>query len=93
MPVFPVFPNYLVPAGTAAGEATVRVTRDGVVVAEGTLLVAVASPSLFTANANGKGAAAAVVVTAKADGSRVIYNAFSDGAPGSRTPVPIDLGA
>lgn len=85
--------NYIVPTGTATGAAEVRVLRDGAVVAQGSLVIATAAPALFTANADGKGVAAAVVVTAKADGTRLSYNAFSDDPPGSRTPVPIDLGA
>jgi len=85
--------NYLVPAGTGAGEAIVRVIQDGQTVAEGTLVIAIAAPSLFTANANGMGVAAASFVTARADGSRESGFVFSNDAPGSRVPIPIDLGA
>ena len=85
--------NYLIPAGTASGEATVRVIRDGDVVAEGTVVIAVAAPSLFTANADGKGVAAASFVTARGDGRRESGFAFSNTPAGSRVPVPIDLGA
>jgi|GEM_PF-1190229 len=83
--------NYIVPTGTAAGEATVNVERDGATVAEGSLTVAPAAPSLFTANANGEGVAAAVVVQASG-GMQTSFNAFSSDLPGSRTPVPINLG-
>jgi uncharacterized protein (TIGR03437 family) len=85
--------NYLVPAETAAGLATVKVTRGGAVVAQGALQVETVSPGLFAANANGRGVAAAQVVRVRADGSQATEEVFRfDAAQGRSVAVPIDLG-
>ena len=62
--------NYLVPAGTAPGEATVSVLRAGATVASGKLQVAPIAPALFAANANGMGPASALLLRVKADGTQ-----------------------
>jgi uncharacterized protein (TIGR03437 family) len=62
--------NYLIPAGTAPGEATVQVLRSGAVVASGTLQVAAVAPALFTANSSGMGIASALVLRIKGDGTQ-----------------------
>lgn len=54
--------NYLVPAGTANGTATVSVKRSGTTVAQGTITIDSVQPALFSANANGQGVAAAVLL-------------------------------
>lgn len=90
--VSPAQINYVVPDGLAVGAATVRVEREGEVVAEGAMEVAAAAPSLFTANASGSGVAAASVVQASADGMQTNFLAFTDAAPGARQPAAIDLG-
>ncbi len=72
-PLFFVSPaqiNYLVPAGTAAGEAIVSVRRLGSVIATGMLQVAATAPTLFSANSNGRGVAAALVLRVKPDGTQ-----------------------
>jgi photosystem II stability/assembly factor-like uncharacterized protein len=60
--------NYLVPAGTAAGEATVNVLRNGAVTHTGKLNVFNAAPAIFTANASGTGVPAAIAVRVLANG-------------------------
>lgn len=62
--------NYLVPAGTAVGEATITITnRDG---HESTSRVRIESvaPGLFSANAGGEGWASALALRIKADGTQ-----------------------
>lgn len=54
--------NYLVPTGTANGAATVSVKRSGTTVAQGTITIDSVQPAIFTANANGQGVAAGVIL-------------------------------
>jgi uncharacterized protein (TIGR03437 family) len=58
--------NYLVPAGSAAGPATVSVRSAGEVVAVAAIEIAPVAPGIFAANAVGYGPAAAVAVRASA---------------------------
>jgi uncharacterized protein (TIGR03437 family) len=96
-PLFYVSPtqiNFLVPASAALGGATINVALNGATVGTGSLTVASVAPGLFAANANGQGAAAAVVLRVKADGSQSYepvaqYNASA----GRYEAVAIDLGA
>lgn len=63
-PVFFVSPfqvNYLIPAGTAAGAASVVVTNESGMVSRGTVNVAGVAPAFFTANATGSGVPAGYV--------------------------------
>lgn len=62
--------NYLVPEGTAEGEAVVTVRGLGGVVATGTLQVLPAAPAVFAANADGRGIAAALIQRVRPDGSQ-----------------------
>lgn len=62
-PLFYVSPdqvNYQIPAGTAAGAATVMIVNNNGVGAMGTIDVKAAAPSVFAINATGAGPAAAV---------------------------------
>lgn len=95
-PLFFVSPeqvNFLVPAGTANGTATVLVTVDGTSFADGPLIVGNVAPALFAANANGRGVAAGVVLRIKADGAQS-FEALArfDEVTRSFIPVPIDFG-
>jgi uncharacterized protein (TIGR03437 family) len=93
-PLFFVAPsqiNYLVPAGTAEGTATITVTSNDNIVGVGTLNVANVAPSLFSANANGTGVAAAVIVRVKSDGTQ-IFESVVRPEGGVLVPIPIDLG-
>ncbi len=81
--------NYLIPAGTAVGPATVTVGA-----ATGSVRINSIAPGLFTANANGQGAPAATADLYTATGTVTPEPVFqcSSGA-GSCAPVPIPLGS
>jgi uncharacterized protein (TIGR03437 family) len=83
--------NYLVPAGTAAGAATVTVTAsDGKTPSE-IVLILPASPGLFSANANGSGVAAGYILRIKAQTGEQSIETISrfDTAAQRFVPVPI----
>lgn len=85
--------NYILPAGLAEGAATVRVLDNGRVIRAGFIELQKVAPALFTANANGRGVAAAVVLRVKADGSQSYEPvAQFDPAQNRFVAVPIDLG-
>ena len=85
--------NYLIPEGAAAGLALVVVETNGQEVARGTLRINDVAPSLFAANANGQGVAAAVALRVATDGTQTSQLVFDGTAPeGSRAALPIDLG-
>lgn len=93
-PLFFVAPtqiNYMVPAGTVDGAATVSVTVNNTVVALGSLSIGRVGPGLFSANASGQGVAAAVVLRVKAGGV-LVYENVSQAQGGTQVPIPIDLG-
>jgi uncharacterized protein (TIGR03437 family) len=81
--------NFVVPAGSAPGRAQVTAGA-----ALGDVLVDAVAPGLFTANADGKGAPAALALRVKADNSTPSSEpVFRCGATvGSCAPSPIDLG-
>jgi|GEM_PF-2311475 len=85
--------NYLLPSGTALGPATVTITSGDGTVNTSAIQIASCSPSIFTANANGSGVPAALVLRVKADGSQG-YEPVADYDPASKTFVarPIDFG-
>jgi uncharacterized protein (TIGR03437 family) len=86
--------NYVVPAGTALGAATVTVSKSGQTVATGTIQVAAVAPGLFAANGDGKGAAAGNAVRVPASGAQTFtYLATCGAAAGSCVTAPIDLAA
>jgi len=86
--------NYVLPDGTAPGAATVTVSKNGATVATGTIQVADVAPGLFTANADGTGAPAAIIAKFPASGASTWqYAATCGAAAGSCMPYPIDLGA
>jgi uncharacterized protein (TIGR03437 family) len=63
-------------------------------VATGTIQVAAVAPGLFTANGDGKGAAAAIALKATASGTQTWqYTATCGTAAGSCVTAQIDLGA
>jgi uncharacterized protein (TIGR03437 family) len=84
--------NLILPAGTAEGAARLVVTRADTVSASSTFMVANVSPGIFTANADGRGVAAATAVLV----SRAVQTAVAvfrcDGGPGSCVAHPMDLG-
>jgi uncharacterized protein (TIGR03437 family) len=95
-PLFFVSPsqiNFIVPAGTANGAAALTVWRDGTAVGAGTLTIEPVAPGLFTANANGQGVPAAVVLRVQANGSQSIepVAVFNPGTA-QQEPAPLDFG-
>lgn len=95
-PLFSVGPsqvNYQIPEGTAAGPAGLTVTNLSGRSSFGTALIANLAPGLFSANANGMGAALGVVLRVKADGTRSYEPvARFDPALNRVVTLPIDLG-
>ncbi|MGH9841739.1 MAG: beta-galactosidase [Blastocatellia bacterium] len=95
-PLFFVAPtqvNYQIPPGTANGAATVTITSGDGKVSAGTTRIASVAPGLFTADASGRGLAAAVALRIKADGSQQFEPvARFDPAQNKFVAVPIDLG-
>ena len=95
-PLFFVSPtqvNYQIPAGTAAGSATITITSGDGSVSTGSVQIAAVAPGLFAANASGQGVAAAVVFRVKADGSQSYEPvAQFDPAQSKFVAIPIDLG-
>lgn len=67
-PLFFVSPNqvnFQIPAGTVAGTATASIFVDGAIFSSGPVTVSAVAPSLFAANANGQGIAAALLLRVK----------------------------
>jgi uncharacterized protein (TIGR03437 family) len=94
-PLFFVSPgqiNYLVPAGTSVGMAGVAVFNGSSVVANGTIPITSTAPGLFTANADGEGVPAAVLLRVRGDAQIVEPLARYDEEQKRIVPVPIDLG-
>lgn len=90
--VSPLQVNYQLPAGTAAGPATVTITNADGSITTGAVNVIAASPGLFSANASGSGIASALVFRIKADGSQSYEPvARYDAAQKKFIAVPIDL--
>ncbi len=91
--VTPTQVNFLMPAGTAPGTATVAVTAGTRGTASGTVRVSSVAPGLFAANASGTGPAAAVAVRVAGDGKQSAALTFQCGAAaGSCVNAPIDMG-
>ncbi|MGE0131649.1 MAG: Ig-like domain-containing protein [Blastocatellales bacterium] len=95
-PLFFVSPsqiNYQIPAGSAAGPATVTIVNGAGVISTGGLSLSSVAPGLFSANANGQGVVAAVALRIKADGSQSYETVAEFNAAQNRfVSRPIDLG-
>lgn len=84
--------NYLLPASVASGPAAVFITTNDGVLSTGMLNVVPIAAGLFSANGNGQGIAAAVVLRVKADGTQVLEPvAVFDAAQNRFNGVPIDV--
>ncbi|HEV2688046.1 MAG TPA: hypothetical protein VGV35_05815, partial [Bryobacteraceae bacterium] len=90
--VSPTQVNYQVPPGVAAGTASITVSVNGDPVAFGAAQITNVAPGLYTANANGQGAAAAIVLTVHANGTSGFVFTFQCASAGNCTALPIDLG-
>jgi len=86
--------NFLLPSGLMPGPAIVQSMRGSQEIARTTIEIAPVSPGIFTANSNGIGAPAALVVQTAAAGTQTVAAVFSCGEPaGSCCPAPIDISA
>lgn len=96
-PLFFVSPgqvNFQIPPETGGGKAEITITNADGNVSTGILQIEKVTPGLFTADASGRGWAAAVALRVRADGAQsyepiVDYNVAS----GKFIPRPIDLGS
>ena len=95
-PLFFVSPgqvNYLIPNGTAAGQAVVRFTSGDGSLSGGIVQIAAIAPGLFSVSANGRGLPAANVLRFKPDNSFTVERlAVFDATTSQFVPIPIDLG-
>src|SRR5262249_3977541 len=86
--------NYLMPAGLAESAYITKIIAGNQVVRASFMYIAKVIPGVFTANANGDGVAAAVVVRTKPDGSQQYESMVSfDTAQNKYVATPIDLGS
>ncbi len=95
-PLFFVSPtqiNYQMPPGTAPGQAIITITNENGAIAAGAVEIAPVAPGLFTADASGKGVAAALVLRVKPDGGQS-YEPVSvfDAAQNKFIAAPINFG-
>jgi uncharacterized protein (TIGR03437 family) len=85
--------NFLVPAGTANGLATVTVLKNNTAFAEGNVTIDTIAPAMFAANQNGAGLAAAVLLRITANGTRTFEPIGTFDTPNNRfVAAPIQLG-
>jgi uncharacterized protein (TIGR03437 family) len=84
--------NFLLPAELTPGPAVVRFIRGSQEITRAMFDVALISPGIFTANANGMGAPAALVVRTTADGAQTVAPVFTCAeSVGTCRPAPIDM--
>jgi len=95
-PLFFVSPqqiNYLAPPGMADGAATFTVTSGDGKVSIGATQISRVAPGVFSANADGRGVAAATILRFKSDGSQIFEPmARFDPAQNRFVSIPVDLG-
>jgi uncharacterized protein (TIGR03437 family) len=86
--------NFLVPAAPVSGPGTVKVFGPNEELrASGLVQIEQVAPSLFAANFDGQGVAAAVAVRVKADGSQQVEPVFTcDNQGGRCSPLPLEVG-
>jgi uncharacterized protein (TIGR03437 family) len=92
-PLFFVSPsqiNLLVPPGLASGSAAVTIVKNSLPAATSTIQLSTVAPGLFSANADGKGAAAAYFATAA---NPLTFTFTCGSAAGSCVSAPFNLGA
>ncbi len=83
--------NYQIPPGTMAGSATVTINNGDVAVASEAISVALTAPGLFTADASGKGWAAASIQRVKNGVSKYEPVVSFNAAQNQFVPNPVDL--
>lgn len=85
--------NYVIPPETEDGTVNVVVKSGDGTISNGTVQIARVAPAIFTANANGKGVAAATVIRFKTDGSQSYESLYEYNQTVQRfITKPIDLG-
>ena len=85
--------NFLIPAGTVQGTATIKITSGDNTESNGTVEIAQVRPSIFTFNSNGQGVLTAEVVRVKANGAQLRESLVQrDEATNQFVTKPIDLG-
>jgi len=91
--VSPTQVNYLIPLSTALGAATVTITSGTGTVSSSSVMIKPVAPSLFAANSDGQGVAAALALRVKSDGSQTYEEVVQfDAAQNKFTAQPVDLG-
>jgi uncharacterized protein (TIGR03437 family) len=86
--------NIMVPAGLAAGPATVTVRTGAAVLPTGQVTIVPSQPGLYSANADGSGVAAAVALLYTASGQSTAETVFTCNPPAARSclPAPLNVG-
>lgn len=85
--------NYIVPSATTPGSVPVIIRAANGVVSNGTVGVARVAPGIFTANSSGRGAAAALLIRVKTDGTQIYESVAEYNQQTSQFMTrPIDLG-
>lgn len=82
--------NFIVPADTALGTATVTLRLEGQVVAQGTTGIGATAPGLITATSSGSGAPAGFLQTFPAEGAATADLLFET-MTAQRAPVAFDI--
>jgi uncharacterized protein (TIGR03437 family) len=84
--------NFAIPLNSAVGTATLTVTTGNGTISQGPLEIKAVAPAIFTANADGLGAPAAVLLRVAANGQQSFETAAQfDAVLGRQRPRPIDL--
>ena len=92
--VSPTQVNYQIPAGTTSGAASIVIASSNGQASQTNVQIASVAPGLFTADASGRGLAAAYFLRIKADGTRSNEPVAQFDASQNRFVArPIDLGA
>lgn len=92
--VSPTQVNFQVPAGTAAGRATVSIVRQDGTSVSGEVLVETVAPGTFSANATGEGVGLVAALRVDASGKQTAVPVYSyDSTTQTIVATPIDLGA
>jgi uncharacterized protein (TIGR03437 family) len=89
--VSPTQVNYLIPANTAPGLATVTIAAGGDVTATGQIEILPVAPALFTVNANSLVAANVLLVSQ--NGDQTYESIYQTDQNGNITALPIDFGS
>ncbi len=92
--VSPTQVNYLMPPGTYAGRALVTVRNANGLESSEVVQVGDTAPGVFSADASGRGVAAATVQRVRANGTQSVEDVSRfDATRGQLMAIPIDLGA